>query len=175
MDRDLHLYDVLGVYLTPGDILGHEPMGIVEEVGPQLTISSPGTGWSCRSTSPVGTARCARGVSSHSARQRRVTQQGKGACLFGYTALCASVPGAGRAAAGAAGSVQSDRSHARASDERCLFLSDVLTTFWQAVKYADIEAGSTCAVIGLDPIGRMCARIAEYLGAEQVIALDTPT
>jgi threonine dehydrogenase-like Zn-dependent dehydrogenase len=58
-------------------------------------------------------------------------------------------------------------------DERFLFLSDVLTTSWQAVKYADVEAGSTCAVIGLGPIGQMCTRVAKHLGAERVIGVDS--
>jgi threonine dehydrogenase-like Zn-dependent dehydrogenase len=58
-------------------------------------------------------------------------------------------------------------------DERFLFLSDVLPTSWQAVAYADVEPGSTVAVIGLGPIGQMSARIARHVGAERVIAVDS--
>jgi threonine dehydrogenase-like Zn-dependent dehydrogenase len=57
-------------------------------------------------------------------------------------------------------------------DERYLFLSDVLTTSWQAVQWADLTPGSTVFVTGLGPIGQMCARIARHLGAERVIATD---
>jgi threonine dehydrogenase-like Zn-dependent dehydrogenase len=57
-------------------------------------------------------------------------------------------------------------------DERWLFLSDVLTTAWNGVRWADIEEGSTCAVVGLGPIGQMAARIAKYLGASRVIGID---
>jgi threonine dehydrogenase-like Zn-dependent dehydrogenase len=57
-------------------------------------------------------------------------------------------------------------------DERYLFLSDVLTTSWQAVRYADVTPGDTVFVTGLGPIGQMCARIARHLGAARVIASD---
>src|SRR3954454_5055937 len=58
---DLHLYRVLAPYLKPGDILGHEFMGIVEEVGPAVGNLEPGTGWWSPSTSPAATAGCATG------------------------------------------------------------------------------------------------------------------
>jgi D-arabinose 1-dehydrogenase-like Zn-dependent alcohol dehydrogenase len=56
---DLHLYETLGAFMTPGDILGHEPMGIVEEVGSEVTDLSRATGSSCRSRSPARPAGCA--------------------------------------------------------------------------------------------------------------------
>jgi threonine dehydrogenase-like Zn-dependent dehydrogenase len=59
-----------------------------------------------------------------------------------------------------------------APDERFLFLSDVLPTAWQAVKFADIPDGGSVAVYGLGPIGQMSARVARQLGAGQVIGLD---
>ena len=58
---DLHLYEVMGPFMTPGDILGHEPMGVVEEVGAGVTASRRATGSSSRSTSPAATAGCATG------------------------------------------------------------------------------------------------------------------
>ena len=91
---DLHLYGVLGPYLKPGDVLGHEAMGIVEEVGSDdHQPAGPATGWSCRSTSPAGTAGCARAGCTPSARRPRSGREGKGAALFGYTSLYGSVPG----------------------------------------------------------------------------------
>jgi threonine dehydrogenase-like Zn-dependent dehydrogenase len=58
------------------------------------------------------------------------------------------------------------------ADDRFLFLSDVLPTAWQAVEYAEIPDGGSVAVIGLGPIGEMSGRIAQHLGAGQVIGLD---
>jgi threonine dehydrogenase-like Zn-dependent dehydrogenase len=171
---DLHLYDVLGMYLEPGDILGHEPMGIVEEVGPEVTHIRPGD----RVVIPFNIScgrcwMCDRGYFAQ-CETTQVTEHSKGASLFGYTKLYGQVPG------GQAEYLRVPQAHfgpikvpEGAPDERFLFLSDVLTTSWQAVRWADIEPGSTCAVIGLGPIGQMTARIARYLGAERVIAVDS--
>jgi threonine dehydrogenase-like Zn-dependent dehydrogenase len=171
---DLHLYDVLGMYLDPGDVLGHEPMGIVEEVGRGVTHIRPGD----RVVIPFNIScgrcwMCNRGYFAQ-CETTQVTEHGKGAALFGYTKLYGQVPG------GQAEYLRVPQAHfgpikvpEGAPDERFLFLSDVLTTSWQAVRWADIEPGSTCAVIGLGPIGQMTARIARYLGAERVIAVDS--
>ena len=171
---DLHLYDVLGMYLTPGDIIGHEPMGIVEEVGPEVTHIAPGD----RVVIPFNIScghcwMCTRGQFAQ-CETTQVTEQGKGARLFGYTQLYGAVPGAQaellRVPQAHFGPIKVPHEH---PDERFLFLSDVLTTAWQAVKDADIDAGSTCAVIGLGPIGQMCTRVAKHLGAERVIGVDS--
>jgi threonine dehydrogenase-like Zn-dependent dehydrogenase len=171
---DLHLYDVLGMYLKRGDILGHEPMGIVEEVGPEVTSIKPGD----RVVIPFNIAcghcwMCTRGFFAQ-CETTQVTDQGKGAALFGYTSLYGAVPGGQaeylRVPQAQFGPIKVPDGY---PDERFLFLSDVLTTSWQAVKYADINQGSTCAVIGLGPIGQMCSRVAKYLGAERVIAIDS--
>ncbi len=58
------------------------------------------------------------------------------------------------------------------ADERYLYLSDILPTAWQAVKYADTPPGGTLAVFGLGPVGQFCARIGRHLGAGRVIGLD---
>jgi threonine dehydrogenase-like Zn-dependent dehydrogenase len=171
---DLHLYDVLGMYLDKGDILGHEPMGVVEEVGSEVTHIRPGD----RVVIPFNIScghcwMCTRGFYAQ-CETTQVRSQGKGAALFGYTKLYGQVPGGQaeylRVPQAQFGPIKVPDGH---PDERFLFLSDVLTTSWQAVRYADIEAGSTCAVIGLGPIGQMCARIAKHLGAERVIAVDS--
>src|SRR5687768_487906 len=90
---DLHLYEVLGPYLTPGDILGHEPMGIVQEVGAEVTHIKPGD----RVVIPFNIScghcwMCERGFYAQ-CETTQVREQGKGATLFGYTSLYGAVPG----------------------------------------------------------------------------------
>ena len=58
------------------------------------------------------------------------------------------------------------------SDQRFLYLSDILPTAWQAVTYADVPTGGVLAVLGLGPVGQFCVRIARHLGVERVIAVD---
>ncbi len=89
---DLHLYDVLGMYLTPGDIIGHEPMGIVEEIGPQVSHIKPGD----RVVVPFNIScghcwMCTHGFFAQ-CETTQVAEQGKGARLFGYTALYGRCP-----------------------------------------------------------------------------------
>jgi threonine dehydrogenase-like Zn-dependent dehydrogenase len=171
---DLHLYDVLGMWINQGDILGHEPMGIVEEVGAEVTHIKPGD----RVVIPFNIScghcwMCSRGFMAQ-CETTQVTSHGKGAALFGYTNLYGAVPGAQaeylRVPQAHFGPIKVPTDH---PDERFLFLSDVIPTAWQAIKYADIDKGSTCAVLGLGPIGQLCVRIARYLGAERVIAVDS--
>ncbi|TQS45603.1 zinc-dependent alcohol dehydrogenase [Cryptosporangium phraense] len=170
---DLHLYDVLGMYLDPGDILGHEPMGIVEEVGSGVTHIKPGDRVVVPFNISCGSCwMCSRGFYAQCETTQNV-DQGKGASLFGYTKLYGQVPGGQaeylRVPQAHFGPIKVPDEH---PDERFLYLSDVLTTSWQAVRYADLQPGQTIAVIGLGPIGQMSARIARYLNADQVIAVD---
>ncbi|MEU5550461.1 MULTISPECIES: zinc-dependent alcohol dehydrogenase [unclassified Micromonospora] len=170
---DLHLYEVLGPYLKPGDVLGHEPMGIVEEVGSGVTRLKPGD----RVVVPFNIAcgscwMCQRQLYAQ-CETTQVTAEGKGAALFGYTSLYGSVPG---------GQAEFLRvPHAdfgpitvpdHGPDERWLYLSDILPTAWQAVRYADTPPGGTLAVFGLGPVGQFCTRVGRQLGAERVIGLD---
>jgi len=170
---DLHLYDVLGMFLDQGDVLGHEPMGIVEEVGPAVTHIKPGD----RVVVPFNIScghcwMCSRGLFAQ-CETTQVRDQHKGASLFGYTKLYGQVPGGQaeylRVPQAQFGPIKVPDGH---PDERYLFLSDVLTTSWQAAKYADISPGDTVFVTGLGPIGQMSARIARHLGAGRVIASD---
>ena len=170
---DLHLYDVLGMYIDKGDVLGHEPMGIVEEVGPEVTHIKPGD----RVVIPFNIScghcwMCSRGFFAQ-CETTQVTAEHKGASLFGYTKLYGQVPGGQaeylRVPQAHFGPIKVPDGH---PDERYLFLSDVLTTSWQAAKYADITPGDTVFVTGLGPIGQMSARIARHLGAGRVIASD---
>jgi len=171
---DLHLYAKFPrPVMRAGDILGHEPMGIVEEVGRDVTQIEPGD----RVVVPFNIAcgscwMCDRGLQS----QCETTQNrryGKGASLFGYTHLYGAVPG------GQAELLRVPHAHygpvkvaEGPPDERFLYLSDVLPTAWQAVVYADIPPGGTVAVWGLGPIGQMCSRIAFDRGAGRVIGVD---
>jgi threonine dehydrogenase-like Zn-dependent dehydrogenase len=171
---DLHLYEVLGPFLSVGDVLGHEPMGIVEEVGPDVTHIKPGD----RVVVPFNIScghcwMCSRGLFAQcETTQNRAT--GKGASLFGYTELYGSVPG-GQAELLRVPQAQFGpiKVPVDGPDEQFLFLSDILPTAWQAVVFADLERGDTIAVLGLGPVGQFCARIARHLGAERVIAVDS--
>jgi threonine dehydrogenase-like Zn-dependent dehydrogenase len=171
---DLHLYDVLGPFIEPGDVLGHEPMGVVEEVGPGATRLKPGD----RVVVPFNIScgrcwMCERGNFAQ-CETTQVREYGKGAALFGYTKLYGHVPGAQaeylRVPQAHFGPIQVPEGP---PDERFLFLSDVLPTSWQAVRYADVSPGSTVVVIGLGPIGQMTARVARFLGAERVLAIES--
>src|SRR5205823_6581117 len=90
---DLHLYEVLGPFMSEGDILGHEPMGIVEEVGDAVTELAPGD----RVVIPFNIAcghcfMCDQGLHSQ-CETTQVREQGTGAALYGYTRLYGQVPG----------------------------------------------------------------------------------
>ena len=170
---DLHLYGGKVIKLEEGDILGHEPMGIVEELGSEVHGLAPGD----RVVIPfnISCGRCfycdqqlysqCETTASH--------EHGKGASLFGYTHLYGGVPGGQaeylRVPQAQFGPVKVPEGP---PDERFLFLSDVLPTAWQAVAYAAVPEGGTLAVWGLGPIGQMCCRIALHRGAGRVIGID---
>jgi threonine dehydrogenase-like Zn-dependent dehydrogenase len=171
---DLHLYEVLTAFLEPGDILGHEPMGVVEEVGPEAAghITSGdrvvipfniscGHCWMCERQLY---AQC---------ETTQNTEQGKGASLFGYTKLYGQVPGGQaeflRVPQAQFGPVKVPEGP---PDDRFIYLSDILPTAWQAARYADIPPDGTVAVYGLGPVGQFAARAATVMGAERVFGVD---
>ena len=170
---DLHLYEVMAPFMTSGDILGHEPMGIVEAAGPAVTNVTPGD----RVVVPFNIAcghcvMCERGLQSQ-CETTQVREHGCGAALFGYTKLYGQVPGAQaeflRVPHADYGPIKVPDGP---PDDRFLFLSDVLPTAWQAVQYAGPPTSGALTVLGLGPIGEMSARIAKHLGVERVIGID---
>jgi threonine dehydrogenase-like Zn-dependent dehydrogenase len=170
---DLHLYEVMGPFMDEGDILGHEPMGIVEEVGSEVTQIKPGDRVVIPFNVSCGSCfMCDQQLYSQ-CETTQVTDQGKGASLLGYTKLYGQVPG------GQAELLRVPQAHfgpikvpEGPPDEQFVYLSDVLPTSWQAVEYAAIPEGGSVAVFGLGPIGQMSARIALHQGAENVFGID---
>ena len=158
--------------MTAGDILGHEPMGIVQEVGSEVTHIKPGD----RVVIPFNIScghcfMCTDGLQSQ-CETTQVREQDKGAALFGYTSLYGSVPGGQaeylRVPQAQYGPIKVSPD---GPDERYLFLSDILPTAWQAVEYANAPEGGTLAVFGLGPVGQFAARIGRHLG-QRVIGVD---
>ena len=170
---DLHLYEVMGPFMTPGDILGHEPMGIVRAVGASVDNLAEGD----RVVVPFNIScghcfMCDHGLQS----QCETTQNrdsGTGASLFGYTKLYGQVPGAQaellRVPHADYGPIKVPEGP---PDDRFVYLSDVMPTAWQAVEWADVEPGGSLVVLGLGPIGDMACRIARHRGIETVIGVD---
>lgn len=169
---DLHLYELLGPFLDRGDILGHEPMGVVVEVGANVTKLKPGDRVVIPFNISCGVCFfCLRGLQSQ-CETTQVRKYGSGAALFGYTKLYGQVPG------GQAEYLRvplADYNHIPVGpdlpDERYLFLSDILPTAWQGVEYAQVPEGGTLAVMGLGPVGQFVSRIARHRG-HRVIAVE---
>jgi len=166
---DLHLYEVLGPFMTEGDILGHEPMGVVEEVGPDVTELKPGDRVVVPFNVSCGTCfMCGNGLHSQ-CETTQVRDRGMGAALFCYTKLYGQVPG-GQAELLRVpfGNTLPIKVPEGPPDDRFVYLSDVLPTAWQAVDYAGIPDGGTVVVLGLGPIGDMSTRIAMHKGARAI-------
>ncbi len=166
---DLHLYEVLGPYLAEGDVLGHETMGVVTEVGSGVGDLAVGDRVVIPFNISCGTCfMCTRGLQSQ-CETTQVREQNKGASLFGYTSLYGSVPGGQaeflRVPQAQYGPIKVGQD---GPDERFLFLSDILPTAWQAVVYADPPEGGTVAVMGLGPVGQFAARIVKHWGRRAI-------
>jgi threonine dehydrogenase-like Zn-dependent dehydrogenase len=169
---DLHLYEVLGPFIEPGMIMGHEPMGIVEEVGSEVTNLAPGD----RVVIPFQIScghcfMCDQGLQTQ-CETTQVREEGMGAMLFGYTRLYGNKDG------GQAQFLrvpQANYTHIKVPDgppdERFVYLSDVLPTAWQGVEYAAVPDGGSVTILGLGPIGDMATRIAKHRG-HRVIGVD---
>ena len=166
---DLHLYETLAPFMESGDIVGHEAMGVVREVGAEVRSLSPGdrvvvpfnvscgTCWTCNQ----------RLYSQCETTQNR--EHGTGASFFGYSKLYGQVPG------GQAEYLRvpfADTLPVKVPDgppdDRFLFLSDVLPTAWQALQYAGVPDGGTLLVLGAGPIGDMTSRMATGRGIRTI-------
>ncbi|BBX47226.1 zinc-dependent alcohol dehydrogenase [Mycobacterium cookii] len=169
---DLHLYETLGAFMTAGDILGHEPMGIVREVGDAVTNLAVGDRVVIPFQISCGSCFMCNQQLFTQCETTQVRDQGMGAALFGYSQLYGEVPG------GQAELLRVPQAHFThikvpdgPPDSRFVYLSDVLPTAWQSVAYAGLPEGGSVTVLGLGPIGDMAARIATHLGY-RVIAVD---
>lgn len=169
---DLHLYEVLGAFMQPGDVLGHEPMGIVREVGSEVTNLAVGDRVVIPFQISCGSCFMCDQKLYTQCETTQVRDKGMGAALFGYSELYGSVPGG---QAELLRVPQAQFTHIKVPegppDSRFVYLSDVLPTAWQSVVYADIPPGGSVTVLGLGPIGDMAARIAHHLGY-RVIGVD---
>jgi threonine dehydrogenase-like Zn-dependent dehydrogenase len=172
---DLHLYETLGPFMNSGDVIGHEPMGVVEEVGSEVTAIKPGDRVVIPFQISCGSCYMCGQELYTQCETTQVREHGSGAALFGYSELYGSVPG------GQAEYLRvphAEFTHIKVPDgppdSRFVYLSDVLPTAWQAVEYADVPKGGTLLVLGLGPIGDMSARIAMHHG-HRVIGVDLVT
>jgi len=170
---DLHLYEVMAPFMDKGDIMGHEPMGIVTEIGSAITNVKVGD----RVVIPFNIScgdcyMCNQGLQSQ-CETTQVRDQDRGAALLGYSKLYGQVPGGQaeylRVPQAQYGPIVIPQ---EGPDDRYVYLSDVLPTAWQAVEYANIPEGGSVVVMGLGPIGDMSTRIAKYRGAGKIIAVD---
>ncbi|MBM4685983.1 alcohol dehydrogenase catalytic domain-containing protein [Rhodococcus hoagii] len=169
---DLHLYETAVAVHDRRDILGHEPMGIVREIGSDVGDLAVGDRVVIPFQISCGhCAMCGGGLQTQ-CETTQVRSEGTGAALFGYSKLYGSIPGA---QAQYLRVPQAQYTHIKVpegpSDDRFVYLSDVLPTAWQAVEYAGVREGESLTVLGLGPIGDMAARIAAHRGV-RVIGVD---
>jgi threonine dehydrogenase-like Zn-dependent dehydrogenase len=172
---DLHLYDPLTPFMTPGDVVGHEPMGVVEAVGSEVTALAVGDRVVVPFNISCGSCwMCDRRLYSQcETTQNRETETG--ASLFGYSSLYGAVPG-GQAEllrVPFANFLPVQVPHGP-PDDRFVYLSDVLPTAWQGVEYAAVPGGGTLLVLGAGPIGDMATRIALHRGIRVIVVDRVP-
>ncbi|TKD34489.1 zinc-dependent alcohol dehydrogenase [Azotobacter chroococcum] len=177
---DLHLYDHFIPGMEHGDVMGHEFMGEVVEVGADTKRLKVGDRVVVPFTIVCGECeQCRRGnfsVCERSNRNKALGDKAFGhatAGLFGYTHLTGGYAG------GQAEYVRvpfADTTHVKVpdslSDEQVLFLGDIFPTGWQAVVQCDIQPTDTVAIWGAGPVGQFCVRSAVLLGARQVVCID---
>ena len=169
---DLHLYETLGAFMDAGDVMGHEPMGVVEEVGSDVGDLKVGDRVVIPFQISCGHCYMCDKTLYTQCETTQVRDQGMGAALFGFSKLYGQVPG------GQAEYLrvpQAQFTHIKVPDgppdERFVYLSDVLPTAWQSVQYADVPDGGSVTILGLGPIGDMAARIAQHQG-KRVLVVD---
>ena len=177
---DLHLYDGYIPTMEKGDVLGHEFMGIVEDVGKdhrlkkgdRVIIPFQIACGRCHFCERMETALCDT-TNPEGAEKMKAAYGQAAAGLFGYSHLYGGYSG---------GQAEYARvPHAdfgafkvpeELSDEQVLFLTDIFPTGFMAAENCGIEQGQTVAVWGCGPVGQFAIRSAFLLGARRVIALD---
>lgn len=177
---DLHLYDGFMPTMEKGDVLGHEPMGIVEEVGSTVTklkkgdrvvvpfTISCGKCWFCEQTL---FSLCDTTNPNHKIAEEAMGHSPAG--LFGYSHMLGGYAGGQaeylRVPHADVGPIKIESD---LPDEKVLFLSDIFPTGWMGAENADIKGGDTVAIWGCGPVAQMTIRSAWLLGAGRVIAID---
>ena len=178
---DLHIYRGKIPNMKDGDILGHEFMGIVEEVGPNVSHLRPGDRvvipfviacGSCFYCDKTLFAACENTNDGRGAIMNKKSAT-PGAGLFGYSHLYGGYAG------GQAEYVRVPHANIGPlkipevlADEQVLFLSDIWPTGYQAALNAEIKVGASVAIFGAGPVGLMSALCARFLGAEQIFMVD---
>lgn len=178
---DLHLYRGKIPATESGDIFGHEFMGIVEEVGSQVTTVKPGDRVvipfviACGSCFFCQLDQFAACETTNTGRGAILNKKSipPGAALFGFSHLYGGIPG------GQAEYVRVPKGNTgpfkvpgTLSDEKVLFLSDILPTAWQAVLNSGVGQGSSLAIYGAGPVGLLSAACARMLGVEKIFMVD---
>jgi threonine dehydrogenase-like Zn-dependent dehydrogenase len=179
---DLHLVDGFIPFMKPGDVLGHEPMGIVEEVGPDVDKSKVNVGQRVVVPFPIGCGNCffcKRGMwsccdNTNPKPYIAETMLGQAtAGIFGYSHMTGGFAGG-----------QAEYLRVPLADVNCqvmpddftdhqlVFLSDIFPTGYMAVEQCKIQHDDTVAVWGCGPVGQFTIRSAMLLGAAQVVAID---
>ncbi|MCI8210981.1 glutathione-dependent formaldehyde dehydrogenase [Pseudomonas sp. S25] len=178
---DLHLYRGKIPATESGDIFGHEFMGIVEEVGSQVTTVKPGDRVvipfviACGSCFFCQLDQFAACETTNTGRGAILNKKSipPGAALFGFSHLYGGIPGGQaeyvRVPKGNTGPFKVPGTLA---DEKVLFLSDILPTAWQAVLNSGVGQGSSLAIYGAGPVGLLSAACARMLGVEKIFMVD---
>jgi threonine dehydrogenase-like Zn-dependent dehydrogenase len=178
---DLHIYDGVIPSMERGDVLGHETMGEVIEIGGGVTSLKKGDRVVVPFTIACGHCYfCKKGFFSACERSNPDSEKARKlwghspAGLFGYSHLLGGYPGGQadylRVPYADVGPIKIPDS---LSDEQVLFLSDIFPTGYMGAEFCDIKGGETIAVFGCGPVAQFAIRSAFLLGAERVIAIDT--
>jgi threonine dehydrogenase-like Zn-dependent dehydrogenase len=179
---DLHLVDGFIPFMKPGDILGHEPMGIVEEVGPDIDQNKLRVGQRVVVPFPIGCGNCffcKRGLwsccdNTNPKPYIAETMFGQAtAGILGYSHLTGGYAG-GQAEylRVPLADVNCQIMPEDLTDHQLVFLSDIFPTGYMAVKECNIQKDDTVAIWGCGPVGQFTIRSAMILGAAQVVAID---